>query len=64
MKLALVSDIHANIQAFDACLAHAREQGSTQIALLGDLVGYGADPVAVVERAQQLVCRRGLGTQG
>ena len=55
MKLALMSDIHANIQAFDACLAHAKEQGSTQIALLGDLVGYGADPGAVVERSKQLV---------
>jgi diadenosine tetraphosphatase ApaH/serine/threonine PP2A family protein phosphatase len=54
MKLALLSDIHANIQAFDACLAHAREEGATQFALLGDLVGYGADPVAVVQRAQNL----------
>ena len=54
MKLALLSDIHANIQAFDACLAHAREQGAQQFALLGDLVGYGADPVAVIQRAQHL----------
>ena len=54
MKLALLSDIHANIQAFDACLAHARAQGAEQCALLGDLVGYGADPVAVVQRAQEL----------
>ncbi len=54
MKLALLSDIHANIQAFDACLAHARDQGAQQFALLGDLVGYGADPVAVVQRAQAL----------
>jgi len=54
MKLALLSDIHANIQAFEACLAHARQQGAQQFALLGDLVGYGGDPVAVIERAQQL----------
>jgi diadenosine tetraphosphatase ApaH/serine/threonine PP2A family protein phosphatase len=54
MKLALLSDIHANIQAFDACLAHARAQGAQQFALLGDLVGYGADPVAVVQKAQEL----------
>ena len=57
MKLALLSDIHANIQAFEACLAHAREQGAQQFALLGDLVGYGADPVAVVERAQALAAQ-------
>lgn len=54
MKLALLSDIHANIQAFEACLVHARLQGAQQFALLGDLVGYGADPVAVIQRAQQL----------
>ncbi|MDO8448147.1 MAG: metallophosphoesterase family protein [Rhodoferax sp.] len=54
MKLALLSDIHANVQAFDACLAHARALGAEQYALLGDLVGYGADPAAVVERAQDL----------
>jgi diadenosine tetraphosphatase ApaH/serine/threonine PP2A family protein phosphatase len=54
MKLALLSDIHANLQAFEACLAHAQNQGADQIALLGDLVGYGADPLAVVERAQAL----------
>ena len=54
MKLALLSDIHANIQAFDTCLAHAQGLGAQQYALLGDLVGYGADPVAVVQRAQEL----------
>lgn len=54
MKLALLSDLHANRQAFDACLAHARAQGATQFALLGDLVGYGADPAAVVAQAMAL----------
>jgi len=54
MKIALLADIHANRQALDACLAHARAQGAEQFALLGDLVGYGADPVAVVEQAMAL----------
>ena len=54
MKLALLSDIHANLQAFEACLADARARGATQFALLGDLVGYGADPVAVVRRAMAM----------
>lgn len=54
MKLALLSDIHANIRALDACLAHAHAQGARQFALLGDLVGYGAEPVAVVQRAMAL----------
>jgi diadenosine tetraphosphatase ApaH/serine/threonine PP2A family protein phosphatase len=50
MKLALLSDIHGNIQALDACLAHARAQQAQRFAFLGDMVGYGADPAAVVER--------------
>jgi diadenosine tetraphosphatase ApaH/serine/threonine PP2A family protein phosphatase len=64
MKLALLSDIHANIQAFDACLAHARDQDAQQFALLGDLVGYGADPVAVIERAQELVAQGAMIIKG
>ena len=64
MKLALLSDIHANIQAFEACLAHAREHGAQQFALLGDLVGYGADPAAVVARAQSLAAQGALLVKG
>ena len=53
MKWALLSDIHANIQALLACEAHARQQGAERLAVLGDLVGYGADPLPVVERVMQ-----------
>jgi diadenosine tetraphosphatase ApaH/serine/threonine PP2A family protein phosphatase len=55
MKLALLADIHANLEAFEACLEHAREQGADQLAFLGDLVGYGADPAAVIERVRARV---------
>ncbi len=54
MKLALLSDIHANPLAFRACLDKAGELGATQYALLGDLVGYGPDPSAVVDMVQAL----------
>ena len=64
MKLALLSDIHANIQALEACLAHARAQGAQQFALLGDFVGYGADPVAVVHRVQALAGQGALLVKG
>jgi diadenosine tetraphosphatase ApaH/serine/threonine PP2A family protein phosphatase len=64
MKLALMSDIHSNIQAFDACLVHARAQGAGQFALLGDLVGYGADPQAVVGRARALALEGALLIKG
>ena len=54
MRLALLSDLHANVRALEACLAHARTQGATQFAFLGDLVGYGAEPAAVVQRVRDL----------
>lgn len=57
MRLALLSDIHANIQALDACLAHARARGARQFAFLGDMVGYGGDPVAVVAQVQALMAQ-------
>ena len=54
MLLALLSDIHANVRALDACLTHARSIGVSQFAFLGDLVGYGAEPGAVVDRIMAL----------
>lgn len=49
MKLAILSDIHANLEALGACLAHAARQGAEAHAFLGDLVGYGADPHACLD---------------
>ncbi len=54
MRIALLSDIHSNLEALQACLRHAKKQGVDRYAVLGDLVGYGADPVAVVERIAQM----------
>lgn len=54
VKLALFSDLHANLPALDACLAHAAKEGADKIAILGDIVGYGPHPAAVVERCRQL----------
>ena len=44
MRLAVFADIHANRQAFSACLDFARAHGAERIVCLGDIVGYGADP--------------------
>ena len=52
MKYLVVSDIHANGQALDAVLAAATGIGWDRALVLGDLVGYGADPNAVIERVQ------------
>lgn len=54
MKLALLSDIHANVQALDACLEHAWLNGCDRFALLGDFVGYGGDPGAVMQKVMAL----------
>jgi diadenosine tetraphosphatase ApaH/serine/threonine PP2A family protein phosphatase len=47
--IALLSDIHGNLEALDACLTHAGESRPDRYAFLGDLVGYGADPQKVVD---------------
>lgn len=52
MRIALLTDIHGNLEALEACLAHAAAQGAQRLVFLGDLVGYGADPVAVVARVR------------
>jgi diadenosine tetraphosphatase ApaH/serine/threonine PP2A family protein phosphatase len=49
VKLALFADVHSNLEALQACLEHARMDAADEYAFLGDLVGYGADPAAVVE---------------
>jgi len=55
MKYALISDIHANLPALDAVLAHIETQGVDATYHLGDLVGYGPWPnetvAALVDRA-------------
>lgn len=64
MKYALLSDIHSNLHAFEACLAHAQQQGVERIAVLGDLVGYGAFPVDVVTRCQEIAQQGGIVLRG
>jgi putative phosphoesterase len=53
MKVALIGDIHANLPALEAVLAHARTQDAEAIWNVGDFVGYGPFPDEVVERLRQ-----------
>jgi diadenosine tetraphosphatase ApaH/serine/threonine PP2A family protein phosphatase len=64
MKLALLSDVHSNLHALDACLLHAQAQGADCIAVLGDLVGYGAFPPEVVARCQALQAQGAVVLRG
>ncbi|BET25088.1 putative phosphodiesterase [Limnobacter thiooxidans] len=54
MKIALLSDVHSNLQALKACTEHARKAGAQQFVILGDLVGYGGDPAGVVDEVMAL----------
>jgi diadenosine tetraphosphatase ApaH/serine/threonine PP2A family protein phosphatase len=58
VRYAVLSDIHANLEALQAVLADAEPRSDATVCL-GDLVGYGADPVACIEivaqRAQAIV---------
>jgi diadenosine tetraphosphatase ApaH/serine/threonine PP2A family protein phosphatase len=53
MRLAILSDIHGNLEALQAVLADLDGQGVDRTACLGDLVGYGPDPEGVVALARQ-----------
>jgi diadenosine tetraphosphatase ApaH/serine/threonine PP2A family protein phosphatase len=62
--LAVFSDIHGNRQAFEACLKVARARAAERFILLGDFVGYGADPEWVVDTAMDLVAHGAVAVRG
>ncbi len=64
MLIALMSDIHSNREAFEACLLDMRTRGADQLMLLGDFVGYGADPVWVVDTVMKLVAGGAVALMG
>lgn len=64
MNLALLADVHANLEALTACLADARARGADRFAFLGDLVGYGADPERVIDTIAALVEDGALAVRG
>lgn len=64
MRTAILTDLHANREALEAVLDHAGGRRIDRFALLGDFVGYGADPGWVVDRVRALVAAGGVGVQG
>jgi len=64
VRLAVFSDIHGNRQALEACLKAAQAHGAERMILLGDFVGYGADPEWVVETAMDLVAHGAIALRG
>jgi predicted phosphodiesterase len=54
MRYLVLADVHANIDALEAVLDAATRAAYDRVLVLGDLVGYGAEPNAVVERVRAL----------
>jgi predicted phosphodiesterase len=50
MRIGVLSDVHANLEALDAVLADVEQRGCDALVCLGDFVGYGPDPVGCVAR--------------
>lgn len=55
-KYGILGDIHANMEALDAVLADAKEQGVTSYICVGDIVGYNANPSECLDRIRELGC--------
>ena len=59
-----MADLHANREALEACLAHARTQEADRLVFLGDYVNYGADPEWVVQAIMAHVENGGIALRG
>jgi diadenosine tetraphosphatase ApaH/serine/threonine PP2A family protein phosphatase len=64
MRLALLADLHANREAGEACLHRLGRLGYDRAVVLGDIVGYGADPAWAVDTVRTLVEAGGLALYG
>ena len=64
MRIAFLADIHANLEALNACLADARRRRAERLVFLGDIVGYGADPGPCVDIVAEACGRGALALMG
>src|SRR6187399_552592 len=62
--IAILTDIHGNREALEACLAHAERRSIARYVFLGDCVGYGADPGFVVDTVRGFVERGAIALLG
>jgi putative phosphoesterase len=54
MRIAAISDIHGNLDAFEAVLTALEREKPDKVVILGDLVAFGPDPVEVIDRIREL----------
>ena len=61
MRLAIVSDIHGNLEALEAVLADLEKRSCDRMICLGDFVGYGASPNECTEKLRPLIAGAVIG---
>ena len=54
MKWAILSDVHANLEALEAVVEDLRREDAERVAFLGDIVGYGANPTECLAALRDL----------
>lgn len=54
MRYLILSDIHSNIEAFEACMERAKDAGYDSVLCCGDIVGYGPNPVEAIDAIRAL----------
>jgi predicted phosphodiesterase len=54
MRYLILSDIHSNIEAFEACVQRARQAGYDSVLCCGDIVGYGPSPIEAIDGIRAL----------
>ena len=64
MRLALLSDIHANREAFQAVMDDLADRQIDRLVFLGDIVGYGPDPGWCLDRVADLVAEGAICLRG
>jgi diadenosine tetraphosphatase ApaH/serine/threonine PP2A family protein phosphatase len=57
MRVAILSDVHSNLEALLTVRDHVGRLGADEVWVLGDLVGYGADPAAVLDAVNEMGTR-------
>lgn len=61
MRIAILGDVHSNIEALDAVVAELGKDNIDHWVQVGDIVGYGPDPIACIERIRELGCVVSIG---
>jgi diadenosine tetraphosphatase ApaH/serine/threonine PP2A family protein phosphatase len=64
VRIAILSDIHANREALTACLAAIELAHADRLVILGDIVGYGADPVWCLDKTRELLAAGAVVLRG